>query len=206
MQVAFAPVYTAKTWRELSTKMRSARGKKPPLTNSEAVALIDEWRLVARVDPAPVWYQLAAHAYGWDPPRVVAMANTSKQAARSYMLPAALWGWVDTVAADLDEHRGAGDPPPRISIDRDKFASPTFYGDVRARLAEDGVLDVQAKVPLPTCRDTKTGKLRFPRPGDTSKTCTPTIVDDPLTAAANSFWSLAFMVGALWLLARDTRR
>lgn len=163
------------------------------MTNAEAVAFIREWRDVS--NSSRLWAQFAAVAYGWEPDSDT-LNRSQKQAERAYRMTPEVFAWAQSIARELDER---ADVPPRISVNKDTFRDPTFYGAVREQLQQDGAR-ANFKIPLPTCRDKKTGKLRFPRPNDDATTCEPTLVDDPVTGLANEFTMLLLVVGAVWLL------
>lgn len=227
------PVYTASTWATVWKQMHAAldersRGARPgpPMTNAEAAAFIREWRDVSHAE-SPLWWQFAAVAYGWQPSRDE-LDQSAQQAARWYppSLVEDLWKWARDIAAELDARNDG--QPPRVAVDLDTFGDPVFFGGVRAQLMSDGAR-AAFKIPLPACRDKKTGKLRYSRPPcdkhgrgplvgydrrgrpiyapcDKKGDCEPVAIDDPLTAIGKDVSTLLLVVGAVWLLTRPTRR
>jgi len=224
------PVYTASTWSTLWAGMHDTMASRapgvdaPPLTNAEAVAFIREWRDVSH-SGSPLWFQFAAVAYGWNPQKRDTLTVNSKQAARWYPLVADLWQWARGIARELDERHDS--QPPRIAVDRGTFTDPVFLGNVRARLMEDGAT-AAFKIPSGACRDTSSGKTRYPRapcdkngrgpligykngravyaPCDKPGDCESEYFDDPITVAIDRVSTLLLMVGAVWLFTRPTRR
>jgi hypothetical protein len=150
-KVRLRPFYTASTWATLFDGLRGDLAKRT-ITNAEAVALVREWRDVAH-SSGPLWYQFAATAYGFAPPKRVALVNTAKQAAATYPMKDALLRWMGGIATELDA-RGDGQPP-RIAPNKDTFADPVFFGDVRAKVHEDGAakLSPAPRPPSPVKRN-----------------------------------------------------
>lgn len=234
----FRPVYTASrwatVWRGMFTDLadRSHNAPGPPMSNAEAVAFVRAWRDAGKRagNRSPLWAQYAARAYGWSPPARTYLRRDDAQGAAAFPTVAAddidavdLWSYGKDIAGTLDT---ANVPDARIDVDSQSFRDPVFAGEVRAALQAEG-FDAAFKVPLPGCRDKKTGKMRTPylpcdkngkrripdgrgglveakcdKPGD----CEPVMVDDPVTATAKSVWPLVLIVGAVWLLTRQRSR
>jgi hypothetical protein len=231
----FSPLYVNTSWHSLYRQMvgmamdraSSIRQRVPgyseagpPLSNAEAVALIREWHLVANT-PQAAWAHLAAVAYGWNGEPSGSLRRDEAQARAPYPTDSApdLWQWVSDIADDLD--RDPSQPSARISVDRDTFTDAVFQAQVITDLKQDGI-DAAFKIPLPACKDKKTGKSRVPRipcdkngkgprdpmtgaelPCDKPGDCTPVIVDDPITKVGNDLGTLAtiaLLIGASWLL------
>jgi len=198
--VRWAPVYTASKWVTVVNGMRDTLAAKK-MTNRNAVSFIREWNNVSPSGGKTLWAQFAAVAYGWTPERDQ-LVRSSAQGDAAYIMPSEVFSWAESIARELDER---ADVPPRISVNNDTWSDPTFYGAVRSQLQQDGAR-ASFKIPLPTCRDKKTGKVRFPRPGDNKNTCEPVIVDDPVTVVGNHLSILLLVLGAVWLLtAKDSR-
>ena len=128
------PVYTASKWTTLLAGMRDTVGKRK-MTNAEAVAFIREWRDVAQ-SGGPLWYQFAATAYGYAPPRRT-LVRTAAQAAKSYPMTPALWTWASSIATELDSRPDA-QFPARIAVNKDTFMDPVWFGNVLSKIEEDG--------------------------------------------------------------------
>lgn len=183
----------------------------PPLTNAEVVAIVEGVLADLGKSAMPLWYQYAAAAYGWAPPGVVLDASPARGAALfDPELTRSFWVELDNVqmhAADNDDLDAAPGPnavpSPRLDLDA-SFTNPVIMGEVGAALGEDGAKTLW-KIPLPACKDPKTGKPvgRPHRAPDGKWTCDPVLIDDPITAVANSVMPLVLVVGALWLLTRD---
>lgn len=202
---ALPPVITASTWRgvwsALWSRLQQSRGVAhdsdgtiaPRMTNREAASVVRAVRELARKagtlpDVAdqgfPSWYQYAAIAYGWAPDND--QMDTSKaQADREYDADAAvmLQQEVQTFTADLDDARV---PDPRISIE-DVFDWSEWKKLVAEALVQDGAR-AAFKIPIPACKDPKTGKPAKPvRDPKTGKWTCPggAIVLDPIKAIVN---------------------
>lgn len=192
----------------------------PRITNAEAIQLIRAY--LAAADSASVkfalWYAYAAIAYGWDPPTDTALDATASRADSSYVpdVCVALWMELHRITQLLD---GTGEDA-RLDLDSvADFADASWLEQLKAQLDSDGV-DATFKIPTPFCRDAKTGKQRIPYPSCDTKDpitgkpwrkcdkpgdCELVTVDDPITAAVKSLMPLALVVGAIWLLTRDTK-
>jgi hypothetical protein len=237
---SFAPHYSAASYRQLLSAMmsplleRAAGASGPPMTNAEAVAFVRAWWLLSTdgmvpADRSNIAAQFAARAYGWNPPQRTYLRRDALQARGGYPsdLVSDLALWAREIATQLDAR---GDqPPPGIAVNREAFADPTVAAWVKAELLKDGY-DAAFKMPVGTCKDTKTGKQRFPLPPcddkgrgplvgvdargrpvfapcDAPGACEPVLVDDPITVLVEqTLLPLAAMVAAVWLLTRDTRR
>jgi hypothetical protein len=105
----------------------------PTLTNREAAALIDSWRHAAGAH-FPLWYALAAPAYGWHEqgdPLGVEHGDDYYPADDA----AILWPWIIKMAPAMDADKV---PQPRLDIDPLTYEDPAFIGTVRAQLEQDG--------------------------------------------------------------------
>lgn len=143
--VALAPIYSASRWTTLHEGIRDIFESRP-ITNAEAAAVIRAWRNIVGAS-GPLWYQFAAQAYGWHPPRRDALDTSKKRAAAAYPSQPQLFRWVEGIATELDERN---DPrEPRLLPDRGTFHDPVFVGDVRAHLLGDG-----ARAPMVTTKKT----------------------------------------------------
>lgn len=161
----------------------------PKLTNGQAVTLIMAW--MQAVGPSvdvswSLWYQLAAVAYGWSP-ESDRLITTTRQRDAWYPGALAVELWMQTQA--LAEMLDKGQTFPEgvsLALDGD-FADPTFQGQVASALRQDGA-SVAWKIPLPACKDPKTGKpTGRPHKDKNGKwTCDPVVVDDPITRAKQS--------------------
>jgi hypothetical protein len=202
---ALPPVITASTWRgvwsALWSRLQQSRGVRedsdgtvaPSLTNREAAAVVRAVRQLARkagalVDVAdqgfPSWYQYAAIAYGWSPDNDQLDVSKS-QADRMYDADAAvmLQQEVQTFTGDLDDARVKD---PRIDLE-DVFDWSEWKRLVAEALAQDGARAL-FKIPIPACKDPKTGKPAKPvRDPKTGKWTCPGggFAIDPIKAIVN---------------------
>lgn len=176
----------------------------PKLTNGEVVTLVMGIMEATR-GKFPLWYQFAAAAYGWSPS--ADKLNTSNR-QRDAMYPASLavdlWvAWLG-VTSDLDV---TAPTAPRLALDG-SYSDGVFQGQVRAALREDGA-QAHWKIPMPACKDPKTGKPtgRPHKNKDGKWTCDPVVIDDPVTGIkkeAQQLLTVALIVGAIvWLLDRN---
>lgn len=161
----------------------------PKLTNGQAVTLIMSWMFAVgtKVDTKwALWYQLAAVAYGWTPDRDRLDTSTRQRDAwYPGVLTIELWMQLDALSSMLD---GGKTSPAGVTLALDgDFSDPTFQGQVASALRGDGAT-VQWKIPLPACKDPKTGKpTGRPHKDKNGKwTCDPVVVDDPITRAKQS--------------------
>lgn len=208
---ALPPVFTASTWATLVSSLwgRSPRGMTadddgtavPRWTSREAVAVVAGMRAMARLagDPFPLWYQFAAVAYGWDPGG--SLDNSDSQADREYPAEAGamLGAEFKRIAGELDRARVA---EPRVDLD-DVFGQATFQQTVGAALAQDGA-KVEFKIPLPACKDPRTGKPVLPVRGPDGKLKCPggiVTVDDPVTAIVKSLSKIAVPLAIILIAA-----
>ncbi len=187
----------------------------PKWTNREAMAIIYAMRRAVVLQRLfPLWYQFAAVAYGWDPTDASKMAldASAKRADQIYDADAAVQLQLELqrITGELDDRKSTMSPDLRL--DAGAFVDPLVVSDVMAALAADGA-DVQFKVPLPACKDPKTGKPvgRPTRNKQTGKwECAPVLVDDPATAISKSLTKVVIPLGLLWLawkaLNKETRR
>lgn len=210
----FPPLVTASTWAtaldSLWERQKSARGLDntpdgaPHLTNAEAVALIRAWRgavwNMAGASTFPLWYQFAAVAYGWNPPDADTFDVNGGDNPYPAEINTLLWAALRDVADAMD----STDSPPRLEFDNTRFDDVDTVAGVRQQLQQDGA-QAAFKIPLPACRDKKTGKLRFPRPNDKPGDCEVATVDDPITYIGKNFGAVLLIVGAIWLLAKKDK-
>lgn len=191
-------------WMDLERKRGTHEnmfgGVSHKMTNREAVAIINGTRALAPMlrGKFPLWYQFAAVAYGWTPGSDKLNA-TQKQADEIYDPDAGfeLEKAVNSVLIEMRDNHP--DVPPRLELEEDMFNEPIFQGEVARALHADGVRP-QFEIPLPVCKDKKTGKLRVPKPPcnkdgqgpiepvtgrrmpcDKPGDCQTATVDDPLT-------------------------
>ncbi len=214
----FAPVITATKWvsvydsawqaaMKAGTVIGESSAVVPKLTNADAVRLIRGWSDEASRTLFPLWYQFAAVAYGWDPANDTTNALDASAARGTELYPVEatvmLWTELHRIAELLDNDRKE---TPRLYTDG-TFADPFYADEVRTALAGDGAT-VQFKIPLPACKDPKTGKpVGRPHKGKDGKwTCDPVLIDDPITALMKSLMPLALVVGAVWLLTRKSNQ
>lgn len=183
-------VVTASAWSTVVQQVWAATAGKP--TNAEAVAIL--MGLLAELGSArvPLWYQYAAAAYDWAPGRDLDV--TQAQSTRPYPLASELWSWLRDVAARADTERV---PTPRLDLDA-TWRDLVTQGTVKRALDEDA--GAQWKIPLPACKDPKTGKPRFPVIGPDGKlTCDVVTVDDPITVVKSSALDVLLWLGVGYL-------
>lgn len=187
----------------------------PVWSAREALALVAAWREIARAthDGMPYWYQFAASALGWSPDTDV-LVQSEAQAAAPYPPEdaAALVIEMDRIAAARDAVQGG--PAPALVI-RDVWTDPDVLSAIHDALEQDGA-SAQWKIPLPACKDPKTGRpskpVRDPATGKWSCPGGAVTIDDPITAIGKSLSKLAplaIVVGALWvydIVDRKSRR
>ena len=219
---ALPPLITGTTWANVHAALwsRSPRGVAaddegtiaPRWTCREAMAVIEAARQAAKTGSAfPLWYQFAAVAYGWDPTVDSArLDNSQEQADRDYDADAAvaLQLELQRITSDLDE--SGGKLTPELRLDGKAFDRPGVQSEVRAALRADGISPT-FKVPLPACKDPRTGKPGIPRrnPKTGKWECEVVTIDDPVTAIGKSAgrWILpALLLYAAWKSTRHDRR
>lgn len=201
----------------------------PRLTNGDVVRLVMGYlaAVAGRRESFPLWAQLAAVAYAWDPdrkdsPRKITdplirkrkgMFDTSKvRRDEAYPAPMLVELWLALMACsrELDFDRV---PNPRVDLDGD-FGDVVFQGEVAAALKEDGAAST-AGFKMPMGCKSKDGKRDTITPKCTERMkewpylCTKwecdvrTIEIDPTKAAKkqveHAFKLLLLIVGA-WLL------
>lgn len=157
------------------------------LTNGQAVTLIMGWMMA--VGPTvntswALWYQLAAVAYGWSPERDKLDTRAKRRDAwYPGELAVELWMQLDALAFTLDKSNVG---QVELALDG-SFDDPSFQGQVRAALNDDGA-SATWLIPLPACKDPKTGKPtgRPHRDKNGKWTCDPVVVDDPITKVKKS--------------------
>lgn len=212
------PVITGSTWSTVwgYTWEHQGRGAvtddegtiAPRWTNREAVAIIAALRAVA--PEFPLWYQFAAIAYGWEPgqnklDRSQAQADRDYDANANVMLNLEM----QRIVNDLDAARR---PDPRIELDAQTWSDAAFQAEIAKALREDGA-QAQFKIPLPACKDPKTGKPAKPVKGADGKWhCPggPLLIDDPITAIVKALAPIAvpaaLILGAAWIMTKRPRR
>lgn len=211
-RVALPPVVTASTWRNIvqSIWQQSARqgletdddgATAPAWTNRQALSIVAGMRAAARpVMSWPLWYQFAAAAYGWDP-ATGELDASDERAEGAYPAGAAvqLVAELRRIAEALDAVRY---PELRVELP-ESWGGAELVADMTAALRDDGA-QVAFKIPLPTCRDPRTGKPARPvrDPADGRWKCPGGVVtiDDPITAIIKSL-SKAAVPAALILIA-----
>jgi hypothetical protein len=181
----------------------------PHWTNREAIAVVAALRAAAGAR-FPLWYQFAAPAYGWEPGRN-RLDRSDEQADRDYDANAAVMLNLELqrIAQELDEARK---PDPRMDLDAQSWTDVAFQGEVTKALRDDGA-QAQFKIPLPACKDPKTGKPAKPVKGPDGKWhCPggPLLIDDPITAIIKALAPIAvpaaLILGAAWLMSKRQRR
>lgn len=213
------PVITASNWATVQGALwgRSPRGlaeadgvQVPRWTSREAAAVVQGMRGIARRagDPFALWYQFAAVALGWEPGG--GLDSSDEQADLDYPADTAvqLSQEFTRIAGILDRAKVAD---PSISL-ADAWSDPKFVESVSASLQGDGAANATFKIPLPACRDPRTGKPVLPVRGRDGKWTCPgglVTVDDPVTAIVKSLSKVAIPL-ALILIAygalKATRR
>lgn len=209
---AFPPTLTASTWGDVLDAARKRAADKngstagvPKLTNGEAVQLVRGFASALGRAAFPLWYQFGAVAYGWDPER-----DTLDASAGRALLPypadvtAELWASLALLAASADaDNATAGS----LYLDSE-WGDNTFVADIQQALHGDGA-QAQFKIPLPACRDPKTGKPVGKPHWDSKRkryVCDPVAVDDPITHGAKHVRIIAVAIGLLWLATRKKPR
>lgn len=215
------PVITGSSWSTVLESLWSQSRRdddaasSPTWTNREAVAVVAGLRELGRgaAGGFPLWYQFAAVAYAWEPGRA-SLDATERQADELYPAEQAaqLAGELKRVVGDLESKRH---PEPRFAI-ADVFDRAAFQAEVAGALAQDGA-DAQFKIPLPACKDPRTGRptrpVKDPQTGKWSCPGGVVTVDDPITAIVKSLSKLAVPIaialvayGALYERTRRGRR
>lgn len=213
------PVITGSTWTAVWGALweRSSRGTvadeegalAPKWTNREAIAIIAAIRSAAAPD-FPLWYQFAAPAFGWEP-GVNKLDRSEAQADREYDPSAAvlLYQEIRRIATELDDRQRR---EPRVELDAQTWTDATFQAEIAKALREDGA-QAQFKIPLPACKDPRTGKPARPVRGSDGKwRCPggPLLIDDPITAIVKALAPIALPValilGAAWVMSKRPRR
>lgn len=204
------PVITGSTWENVWSYfwLLPARGfaddsdgvRSPVWTNREAAAIVASLREVAaRVGGFPLWYQFAAAAFGWDPD-TDKLDRSKAQGDRWYPQDAAtqLAAEIKRIAGRMSDDRQQPRAEARLTLDDAMFDDAGFAAEVASSLSQDGA-KAEFKIPLPACKDPKTGKPRFPAPDKDGKwKCDPVIVDDPITAVGKDLLPVALVLFAIW--------
>jgi hypothetical protein len=211
---ALPPLITASKWRDvwgsLWSQLLRSRGVvndaegtvAPRMTNREAVAVVEAVRDLARKAGAqfPLWYQFAAIAYGWAPDHDE-LDTSQEQSDRVYDADASvmLQLEVQEFTGDLDDRNT---PDPRIDL-TDVFDHPSYRAEVAAALGQDGA-QALFKIPIPACKDPKTGKpakpVRDPKTGKWTCPGGAVTIDDPLTAILKELTKVIVPIGLIVLV------
>lgn len=207
---AFPLTLTASTWSDvLAAAHKRAADKNgtwptgaPKVTNGEAVQLVRAWTTARSRAAFPLWYQFAAVAYGWNPD-ADALDTSDRQSREWYAGDATpeLWSTLALLAADADADNTSD--TARLYFDDSAWNDPTFAADVRNALQGDGA-SAAFKIPLPACKDPKTGKPVGKPHWDAKRkryVCDPVTVD-PVAQLKKEFVVLAAAIGLLWLATR----
>lgn len=206
------PLITGTTWQNVVSSLIRQQGDSrglevdggetaPAMTNREALAIVSAMRAAAqRVVGFPLWYQFAAIAYGWNP-QGGDLDGRDAQGDADYPPYAGvmLVQELTRLAAALD---AVHYPDARIDIP-DVWAQPPLMAEIGAALQDDGA-QVAFKIPLPACKDPKTGApakpVRNPKTGRWECPGGVIVIDDPITAVGKSLIKVAIPVVGLWLL------
>lgn len=196
-----APLITGSTWSNVMGALRAkpTRGlvtdddgeRAPKWTNREALAVILAARSAGKNAQGgfPLWYQFAAGAYGWTP-EGDQLVKTREQADAIYdpQLAVVLQQELTRLAKELDTSKLA----PRLELDERGWDAPATWAAVAQALQQDGAT-ASFKIPLPVCRDPKTGKPARPVKRDGRWSCPGGVVtiDDPLTAITKAAAKIA---------------
>ena len=218
-EVRLPAMITASKWSTLAatiqSKFRARGGAVPVISNGEAITIVMGWLAATpqgRISSLfPLWYQLAAIAYGWDPEHSDSLDTSRTQRDRAYPAPMLKVFWDALPAKALDD---ANVSSPRVDLDG-RFDDPVFQGQVRAALRDDGA-EAQFKIPIPgTCKD-KDGvraqkcirKMKtWPYACLEYEKCEQAKIDDPLTGIkkgvmrpVEEMFQFALLIGAVWAL------
>lgn len=205
---ALPPVVTASSWSALERALwekarridRDDDGMPAPvITNREAISIIAGVRALASGTQSgfPLWYQFAAAAYGWAP-ETDEIDTTTAQAEAVYSPDASaqLAQELHRIVAELD---AAGVSKPRIQLEENEWTR--MAEEVNIALRQDGAR-AEFKIPLPACKDPRTGKPAKPvyDPRTRKWTCPGGVVtiDDPLTAILKTAGPVLLIVAALY--------
>ena len=204
------PLITGSTWQTAVAALLRGQGNSrglevegtetaPAMTNREALAIVSAIRSPAQRVGFPLWYQFAALAYGWSP-EGAELDGRAEQADADYPVYAGvmLAHELGRIAQELD---GAGVLDARIDL-RDVWAQPALMAEIGSALQDDGA-EVAFKIPLPACKDPKTGApakpVRNPKTGRWECPGGIITIDDPITAVAKSLLKVAIPVGAIYV-------
>jgi len=170
---AWPPFLTASSWDNIYAQLwdialrrpggtqTSADGTlAPALTNGEIQMIVRAWQS-ARRSLWPLWYQFAAAAYNWNPDNGDRLDTSAKwrDAFADVEIVRELWLSTFGLRFDLDATQL---PKPRLDLDAETFDDAVWQAEVRAELRADGA-SASFKIPLPACKDPKTGKATTPK-------------------------------------------
>lgn len=238
--VKFPPFISASRWETvynaLAETVASKRGRwdtpyfddkgrriaVPRLTNGEAVTILAAFQpplYGIRQSAFPLWDQLAAAAYGWNPrTHKLDTSASMRDAWVPDILLVALWVNLERACSALD----ATQQRPRIDFDG-RWDDVVFQSVVKQAVESDGTItDAQSGaaafgIPLPVCKGSdgktrapkcKRGMTRWPYLCDEWEKCSPVIVKDPITVirdkATNGFQVL-LLIGLAWIVYDNNR-
>jgi hypothetical protein len=189
----------------------------PRVTNGEMITILAAFQpplYGIRQAAFPLWDQLAAAAYGWNPS--TGKLNTS-DAFRDALVPdvllTAFWMNLEMACSALE----ATQQRARIDFDG-RWDDIVFQNIVKHAVENDGTItNAQTAhaafgIPLPACKGPdgkprapkcKRGMKRWPYLCEEWEKCEPLIVKDPITVvrdkAANGFQML-LLIGAIWFV------
>lgn len=176
---------------------------KSALTSREAAAVISAVRETVHSAAWPLWYQFAAVAYGWDP-ATDALDTGGKQGDLPYAAMPELRAAVDGVMATLDQAGSARTPRLDLVDVFDSRAGEGFRAAIATALRQDGA-NVAFKIPIPACKDPKTGRparpIKNPKTGKWECPGGPVTIDDPITAIGGSLVNLAVPIAIILIAA-----
>lgn len=172
----------------------------PKWTCREAVAVIAAMKAAALDGGVafPQAYQFAAVAYGWSPD-AGGLDNSTSQGDAIYppYAAVALNLEMQRIFDQLDaRHRAT---PPRLNV-IDVFDSSKFQTEVQDQLKHDGA-SASFKIPIPACKDPKTGRPAWPVRGPDGKWKCPggiVTIDDPLTSGVKSLGPIVLIAAAAY--------
>lgn len=189
----------------------------PRLTNGEVITILTALQpplYGIRAQAFPLWDQLAAAAFGWNPK--TGKLDTSARNRDAWfpdVLLVELWRGLAAAAVVLD----GTSMTPRVDFDG-RWDDVVFQSIIKQAVEQDSpITDTESahawfKIPLPACKG-KDGKLHAPKCKSVMKRwpylceevekCAPVIVKDPITVvrdkATNGFQML-LLIGAIWIV------